>query len=198
MPAKSETDLSKPAPPKAAANGVSKPSQEWPALVESGAGLSEAERTARDPMAAPRERLPAEQLSLGAAFKKRPMLYVGLGALALGGVAALFGRKAILRAAAPMVVKVAARHPVRAARLAARHPRATYRLIAMGVEPTVASGVNAIRGLPQKVRDLDLPQRVKDLELQQRLHDLETTLASTLQAVRELPRTVRDKVAHRG
>jgi hypothetical protein len=166
--------------------------------VESGAGLSEAERGAMDPMAAPMERLPAEKFSLAAEVRKRPMLYIGLGALALGGVAAIVGRKAIFRAAAPMLVKAAAKHPVQTARLAARHPKATYRLIAMGVEPTVNSGLKTIRGLPQKVRDLDLPQRVRDLELQQRLHDIEATLTSTLQAVRELPQTVRDKVAHRG
>jgi hypothetical protein len=193
MPAKSESDTT-----KSAANGQSKPSQEWPALVESGAGLSEAERGAMDPMAAPMERLPAEKFSLAAEVRKRPMLYIGLGALALGGVAAIVGRKAIFRAAAPMLVKAAAKHPVQTARLAARHPKATYRLIAMGVEPTVNSGLKTIRGLPQKVRDLDLPQRVRDLELQQRLHDIEATLTSTLQAVRELPQTVRDKVAHRG
>jgi len=195
MPAKTEVDLEKPAAPKAA-NGVSKPSQEWPALVESGAGLSEAERAAADPMAAPRERMPAEKFSLGAEFKKRPMLYIGLGALVLGGAAAMLGRKSILRAAGPVVIKVAARHPVQAVRLAARHPKATYKLIAMGVEPRVESGVKALRNLPQRVRDLDLPQRVKDLELQQRLHDLEVTMVSVLQAVRDLPRTVRDKVAH--
>ena len=186
--------------------------QEWPALMESGAGLSEAERTAKDPMAAPTERMPTQPLTLedgkarlrngagrvSAEVKKRPLLYIGLGALALGGVAAFVGRRAIFRAAAPMLVKAAVRHPVDTARLAARHPRGAYRLLALGVEPTVKSGMKTVRGLPQKMRDLDLPQRVKDLELQQRLHDLETALASTLQAVRELPQTVRDKVAHRG
>ncbi len=189
-----------------------KSSQDWPALMESGAGLSEAERAAKDPMAAPTERMPTQPLTLedGKArlrngadrvtseVKKRPLLYIGLGALALGGVAAFLGRRAIFRAAAPMLVKAAVRHPVDTARLAARHPKGAYRLLAMGVEPTVHSGMKTIRGLPRKVRDLDLPQRVKDLELQQRLHDLEATVASTLQAVRELPQAVRDKVAHRG
>ena len=188
-----ETDAAKPA-----ANGVSKPSQDWPTLVESGAGLSEADRGGRDPLDAPIERLPPEKFSLTAEVKKRPMLFIGLGALALGGVAAIVGRKALFRAAAPMLVKAATRNPAGAVKLAARHPKATYRLIAMGVEPTISSGVKTVRGLPQKVRDLDLPQRVKDLELQQRLHDIEATLVSSLQAVRELPRTVRDKVAHRG
>ncbi len=198
MPAKSEPDAPKAAAPKPAANGVSKPGQDWPALVESGAGLSEAERGASDPLDAPIERLPAEKFSLTAEVKKRPMLFIGLGALALGGVVAIVGRKVLFRAAAPMLVKAAARHPVQAARFAARNPKATYRLIAMGVEPTISSGVKTVRGLPQKVRDLDLPQRVKDLELQQRLHDIEATLASSLQAIRELPKAVRDKVAHRG
>ena len=212
----SETKPSEAKPAQVKSNPVkqnqARSSQEWPALMESGAGLSEAERAAKDPMAAPTERLPTQPLTLEdgkarirngagrvtAEVKKRPLLYIGLGALALGGVAALLGRRAIFRAAAPMLVRAVARHPMDAARLAARHPRGAYRLIAMGVEPTVHSGMRTIRGLPQKMRDLELPQRVRDLELQQRLRDLETTLASTLQAVRELPQAVRDKVAHRG
>ena len=198
MTAKSETDAAKPAVAKPAANGVSKPSQDWPALVESGAGLSEAERAARDPMDAPLERMPAEKFSLRAEVKKRPMLFIGLGALALGGVAAIVGRKVLFRAAAPMLVRAAAQRPVQAARLAAKHPKAAYRLIALGMEPAVSSGLKPVRGLPQKVRDLDLPQRVRDLEMQQRLHDLESTLNASLQAVREFPKTIRDKVTHRG
>ena len=195
MPANSEPDA---ANPKAtAANGAAKTGQEWPALVESGAGLAEPDRGAKDPMDAPLERMPAQKFSLKAEVKKRPMLFIGIGALALGGVAAIVGRKVLFRAAAPMLVKAAAKRPIKTARFAAKHPKTAYKLVALGVEPAVNSSLKSLRGLPGKVRDLDLLQRVRDLELQQRLRDLEPTVSSSLEAVRELPQTIRDKVARR-
>jgi len=194
MPANSESDA---ANPKPAANGAAKTGQEWPALVESGAGLAEPDRGAKDPMDAPLERMPAQKFSLKAEVKKRPMLFIGIGALALGGVAAIVGRKVLFRAAAPMLVKAAAKRPMKTARLVAKHPKTAYKLVALGVEPAVNSSLKSLRGLPAKVRDLDLLQRVRDLELQQRLRDLEPTVSSSLEAVRELPQTIRDKVARR-
>jgi hypothetical protein len=105
------------------------PAVDWPSLVESGAGLSEAERSAPDPMSAPIERMPPEPFSLKAEIRKNPGLYVGIGALAAVGLAAFLGRRPILRAARPIVLRVIASHPAAAVRLAARNPRAAARVV---------------------------------------------------------------------
>ncbi|HEX5378393.1 MAG TPA: hypothetical protein VFW47_07445 [Phenylobacterium sp.] len=111
---------------------------EWATLVESGAGLSDGELGVDDRMSAPIEKLQPQPFSLSAEVKKHPVLYLGLGALAVAGVAAFLGRGAISRTARPiivrsvrpMLVRAAARRPVEAARLAARHPRTAARLFA--------------------------------------------------------------------
>lgn len=112
---------------------------EWPSFVEPGAGSSEAGPPVVDEaMTAPTERLPEQPFSLKTEVKKHPMLYIGLGALAVAGVAAFLGRGAVVRAARPIVVKTvrpiliraAAQRPLQAARLAARNPKAIARLVA--------------------------------------------------------------------
>lgn len=123
---------------KADKSATEAPPAEWPSLVESGAGLSEADGAEHDPMDAPIEKLPPQPFSLKAEVRKHPALYIGLGALAVAGLAAVLGRGALVRAARPMVaravgpvlVRAAARRPLEAARLAARHPRAAARLVA--------------------------------------------------------------------
>jgi hypothetical protein len=112
---------------------------EWPSFVEPGKAVSEAEPPVVDEaMTAPVERLPEQPFSLKAEVKKHPVLYIGLGALAVAGVAAFFGRGAIMRTARPLVVKTvrpiliraAAKRPLQAAKMAARNPKAAARLVA--------------------------------------------------------------------
>jgi hypothetical protein len=89
-------------------------------------------------MDAPIEKLPPQPFSLKDQVKKHPALYIGLGALAVAGLAAVLGRGALGRAARPMVVKAvkpvliraAARRPIETARLAKRYPKAAARLVA--------------------------------------------------------------------
>ena len=124
--------------PKAAANSDVAPDAEWPALVEAGVGLAEADRTPDDGMSAPTEKLPEQPFSLKAEVKKHPVLYIGLGALAVAGIAAFLGRGTLARTARPIVVRAVrpvlvravASRPLQAARLAARNPRAAARLVA--------------------------------------------------------------------
>jgi hypothetical protein len=112
---------------------------EWPSFVEPGKTVSEAEPPVVDEaMTAPVEKLPDQPFSLKTQVKKHPVLYIGLGALAVAGVAAFFGRGAIARTARPMVaktlrpilVRAAAKRPLEVARMAARSPRAAARLVA--------------------------------------------------------------------
>lgn len=134
-----------PNPSKSAAKTpAAKAAPEWASLVESGAGLSEVERSTPDPMDAPIEKLPAQPFSITAEVRKRPVLYIGLGALAVAGLAAFLGRGAIGRAARPIVVRTvkpmliraAARRPFEAVKLAARNPRVAMRLAAEGLRST--------------------------------------------------------------
>lgn len=86
-----------------------------------------------------------DRLDLKAQFKKRPGLFIGLGLVAVGAVAAVLGRGAILkgagvvgkaarpvaaRAMRPMLMDAARRRPVETARLAARFPKTAARLVA--------------------------------------------------------------------
>lgn len=112
---------------------------EWPSFVESGARGTEAEPPVVDEaMAAPVEKLPERPFSLKSQVRKHPVLYIGLGALAVAGVAAFFGRGAIARTARPLVaktvrpilVRAASKRPLDAARMAIRNPKATARLVA--------------------------------------------------------------------
>jgi hypothetical protein len=112
---------------------------DWPSIVESGQAISEAEPLAVDEaMSAPQERLPDQPFSLRAEVKKHPVLYIGLGALAVAGIAAFIGRDVLARTARPLVVRTVrpmlvravARRPLMVAKLAARNPRAAARLVA--------------------------------------------------------------------
>lgn len=112
---------------------------EWPSFVEPGARGIEAEPPVVDEaMTAPVEKLPDQPFSLTAEVKKHPVLYIGLGALAVAGIAAFLGRGVIARAARPIVVRTvrpiliraAASRPLEAAKLAARNPKAAARLVA--------------------------------------------------------------------
>jgi hypothetical protein len=112
---------------------------EWPSFVEPGKTVSEAEPPLVDEaMTAPMEKLPEPPFSLKSEVKKHPVLYIGLGALAVAGVAAFFGRGAIARTARPIVVRTvrplliraAAKRPLAAAKMAARNPKAAARLVA--------------------------------------------------------------------
>jgi hypothetical protein len=107
--------------------------------VEPGKTVSEAEPPVVDEaMSAPVEKLPEQPFSLKAEVKKHPVLYIGLGALAVAGVAAFLGRGAIVRTARPLVVKTVrpiliravAKRPLKAARMVARNPKAAARLVA--------------------------------------------------------------------
>jgi hypothetical protein len=119
-----------PSPSKSAKGGSSsKNGGAWPDMTQSGAGL-ETEIADDDPLSAPIERLEPQPFSLKREVKKRPGLYIGLGALAVTGIAVFLGRGMIARAARPMLVRVAARRPLTTAKLAAKHPRATARLAA--------------------------------------------------------------------
>lgn len=156
-----------PTPSKTPRTGNSKGSAEWPALAEAGAGLTEAEALTDDPMSAPIEKLKPRPFSLKAEVKKRPALYIGLGALAVTGVAVFLGRGLIARAARPMVakavrpvlVRAVARHPVKAARIAAQHPRTTARVVAGLAEgPMNRLGATA-RDLGASARDVGVDVR---------------------------------------
>ena len=112
---------------------------EWPSFVEPGARGTEAEPPLVDEaMSAPVEKLPEQPFSLKAEVKKHPVLYIGLGALAVAGVAAFLGRGAIARTARPMVartvrpilIRAAAKRPLEMAKMAARNPKAAARLVA--------------------------------------------------------------------
>jgi hypothetical protein len=127
--------------PKAAAGDPVAPhaAADWPSLVESGQGVSEAEPPVVDEaMSAPQERLPEQAFSLKAEMKKHPVLYIGLGALAVAGIAAFVGRGALARTAQPVIartvrpllMRAAVRRPLETARLVARNPRAAARLVA--------------------------------------------------------------------
>jgi hypothetical protein len=85
------------------------------------------------------------RLDLKAQFKKRPGLFIGLGVVAVGAVAAVLGRGAILKGAGalskaarpmaartvrPLLIDAARRRPIAAARLAARFPKTSARLVA--------------------------------------------------------------------
>jgi hypothetical protein len=120
--------------PQAAANTDG----EWPSRIQAVEGLPDAEASAADPMAAPIEKLPEQPFSLKAQVRKHPVLYIGLGALAVAGLAAILGRGAIVRTARPIVVRAvrpillraAARRPLEVARMAARNPKAAARFVA--------------------------------------------------------------------
>ncbi len=112
---------------------------EWPSFVAPGERVTEAEPPVVDEaMSAPTEKLPEQPFSLKAEVKKHPALYIGLGALAVAGIAAFLGRGAIARTARPIVVRTvrpiliraAASRPLEAAKLAARNPKAAARLVA--------------------------------------------------------------------
>ena len=128
------TKSAKVAVPPAAANGDG----EWPSRVQAVEALPDAYASAADPMAAPIEKLPEQPFSLKAEVKKHPVLYIGLGALAVAGVAAILGRGAIMRTARPIVVRTvrpmllraAAKRPLEVARMAARNPKAAARFVA--------------------------------------------------------------------
>jgi hypothetical protein len=134
MPTPSTTSSKDAAPPIAAnADG------EWPSRVQAAVeGLPDTDPSAIDPMAAPIEKLPEQPFSLKAEVKKHPVLYIGLGALAVAGLAAILGRGAIVRTARPIVVRTvrplllraAARRPLEVARMAARNPKAAARFVA--------------------------------------------------------------------
>jgi hypothetical protein len=76
--------------------------------------------------------------SLYTQAQKRPRLVLGLGALALAGLAAYLGREQLARHARPFVakavrpvlVKAAVRRPLQAARLISRHPKQAAKLAA--------------------------------------------------------------------
>ncbi|WP_312162328.1 SDR family oxidoreductase [Phenylobacterium sp.] len=84
------------------------------------------------------EHLSGRKFSLSAEAQKRPGLTLGLGALAVVGLAAFLGRETLARnarpvlarAARPILLGAAMRRPLAAARLAAKHPRQTARLAA--------------------------------------------------------------------
>lgn len=148
-----------PTPSKTTRASNSNSASEWPALAESGAGLSEAEGLSDDPMSAPIEKLKPQPFSLKAEVKKRPALYIGLGALAVTGVAVFLGRGLIARAAGPALMRTVGRHPVKAVRLAAKHPQATAKVVAGLAEgPMNRLGATA-RDLGVSARDLGLTAR---------------------------------------
>ncbi|MET3528391.1 SDR family oxidoreductase [Phenylobacterium koreense] len=82
------------------------------------------------------ESLKGRRFSLYTEAQKHPGVTVGLGALAVIGIAALLGRDqiargarpALARAARPILVKAAMRRPVSTAKLVAKHPRQAARL----------------------------------------------------------------------
>ena len=84
------------------------------------------------------ERMRGRGFSLYAEAQKRPGLTLGLGALAVVGIAAVVGRGSLARnvrpllarAARPLVTRAAMRQPVAAAKLALKHPRQAARLAA--------------------------------------------------------------------
>lgn len=112
---------------------------EWPSFVEPGKTVTEAEPPMVDEaMTAPVEKLPEQPFSLKHEVKKHPVLFIGLGALAVAGVAAFLGRGAIARSARPIMartvrpilIRAAAKRPLEVAKLAARNPKAAARLVA--------------------------------------------------------------------
>jgi hypothetical protein len=112
---------------------------EWPSFVEPGKAVTEAEPPVVDEaMTAPVEKLPEQPFSLKHEVKKHPVLFIGLGALAVAGIAAFLGRGAIARTARPIVartvrpilIRAAAKRPLEVAKLAARNPKAAARLVA--------------------------------------------------------------------
>jgi short-subunit dehydrogenase len=84
------------------------------------------------------EHLKGRKFSVYTQAQKHPALTLGLGALAVAGVAAFLSRGAIGQAARPLVaravkpllVRAAMRRPLAAARMVARHPRPAARLAA--------------------------------------------------------------------
>lgn len=82
------------------------------------------------------ESLKGRRFSLYTEAQKHPGVTMGLGALAVIGIAAYFGRGSISRnarpvlakAARPLLLKAAMRRPVSAAKLVARHPRQAARI----------------------------------------------------------------------
>jgi hypothetical protein len=135
MPTPSTKSPKAAAPKPVAANSAG----EWPSFIEPGKAASEAEPpVVDDAMTAPVEKLPEQPFSLKTEVKKHPVLFIGLGALAVAGVAAFLGRGAIARTARPVVartvrpilIRAAAKRPLEVARLAARNPKAAARLVA--------------------------------------------------------------------
>jgi hypothetical protein len=118
---------------------AAKTAGEWPSFVPPGERVTDGEPPVVDEaMTAPVEKLPEQKFSLKAEVKKHPGLYIGLGALAVAGIAAFLGRGAIARTAQPMMVRTvrpllaraAAQRPLEAVKLAARNPKAAARLVA--------------------------------------------------------------------
>lgn len=134
-------------------------STDWPALAEAGAGLTEAEALSDDPMSAPIEKMKPRPFSLKAEVKKRPALYIGLGALAVTGVAIFLGRGLLARAARPVLVRAVTRHPVKAVRLAAAHPRATAKVVASLAEGPMNRLSDAARDIGANARDFGVTAR---------------------------------------
>ena len=148
-----------PTPSKTTRTRSSNSSADWPALAEAGAGLSEVEAVGDDAMSAPIEKLKPQPFSLKAEVKKRPALYIGLGALAVTGVAVFLGRGLLARAARPVLVRAVTRHPIQAARLAAKHPRATAKVVASLAEGPMNRLGDAARDIGANARDFGVSAR---------------------------------------
>lgn len=77
-------------------SGPIRSSSAWPGLVEAGAGLSEAEFEMDEALSAPIERMRPQPFDVVADMRRHPLLYVGLGAMALG-LTLYLGRGAMSR-----------------------------------------------------------------------------------------------------